>query len=166
MKDTDRFRVRSRRGTLAVALAAATFAAGCTNAETPAPVASADRQAQVAERGQSVMPFDLDRTTHHFTKTGSDATRTKETHAARRATRSPRNSAPLRAQATPDIMIAHRPRPRATSRKSAVHLRRFGAHRYVRDQAGPLVDTERDGEPLAEVPHRGQKYPGARELGT
>lgn len=28
---------------------------------------SADRQRVVADRGQAVMPFDLDRTTHHFT---------------------------------------------------------------------------------------------------
>ena len=92
MKDADRFlpprrpaaelgpllpgRVGSRRGALAVAIAAVALAAGCTNAETPAPAASADRQAQVAERGQSVMPFDLDRTTHHFTKTGSGGVQT------------------------------------------------------------------------------------------
>ena len=31
---------------------------------------TADRQAEVAERGAEVMPFDLDATTHHFTKTG------------------------------------------------------------------------------------------------
>lgn len=71
MKDTDRFRARRYRA-LAVAIVVATLAAGCTDIGTAAaPAADADRQAQVAERGQSVMPFDLDRTTHHFTKTGS-----------------------------------------------------------------------------------------------
>jgi hypothetical protein len=76
MKDTDRFRARRYRA-LAVALVVATPAAGCTdNGDTAAPTAGADRQAQVAERGQSVMPFDLDRTTHRFTKTGSGGVQT------------------------------------------------------------------------------------------
>ncbi|GIE97183.1 hypothetical protein [Paractinoplanes rishiriensis] len=41
-----------------VAVALGPLAGGCTG----------DRQAEVAERGRSVMPFDLDRTTHRFTK--------------------------------------------------------------------------------------------------
>ena len=48
---------------LAVALAVAALAAGCGDD-------AADRRAGVAERGAEVMPFDLDRTTHTFTKTG------------------------------------------------------------------------------------------------
>ncbi|MGS2616082.1 hypothetical protein ACVCAH_16395 [Micromonospora sp. LZ34] len=41
-----------------------------------APTAGADRQAQVAERGESVMPFELDRTTHHFVKTDGGGVQT------------------------------------------------------------------------------------------
>jgi hypothetical protein len=76
MTDTDRRRVR-RFGVLAVAIAAAAVSGGCADRDAaPAPAASADRQAQVAERGQSVMPFDLDRTTHQFVKTGSGGVQT------------------------------------------------------------------------------------------
>lgn len=50
------------RRIVATALAAVTLAAGgCTS--TP------DRQAEVAEKGRTVMPFDLDRTTHRFLPT-------------------------------------------------------------------------------------------------
>jgi len=76
MRDPDRTRAR-RHGMLAVGIAVVVLATGCTARGEPAtPVASADRQAQVAERGQSVMPFDLDATTHHFTKTGSGGVQT------------------------------------------------------------------------------------------
>jgi hypothetical protein len=43
--------------------------AGCTGDGRARPAASADRQAQVAERGAAVMPFNLERTTHRFAKT-------------------------------------------------------------------------------------------------
>lgn len=33
---------------------------------TPAPRTTPERQAEVAARGAEVMPFDLDRTRHHF----------------------------------------------------------------------------------------------------
>jgi hypothetical protein len=72
MTDTDRFRAGRM---LAVAIVVATLAAGCGDNGTAA-APTADRQAQVAERGQTVMPFDLDRTTHHFTKTGSGGVQT------------------------------------------------------------------------------------------
>lgn len=64
-------RPRTRRHLLlAVAAATALLSAGCANSSgTPTTRdASNDRQAQVTERGAAVMPFDLDRTTHHFTK--------------------------------------------------------------------------------------------------
>lgn len=35
-----------------------------------------DRRAEVAERGRSVMPFDLDRTTHRFTRTATGGVQT------------------------------------------------------------------------------------------
>lgn len=52
--------------------------AGCTNTgdDRVRPSSSIDRQADVAERGASVMPFDLDRTTHHFTKTDTGGIQT------------------------------------------------------------------------------------------
>jgi hypothetical protein len=37
---------------------------------------NSDRQADVAQRGSSVMPFDLDRTTHRFSKTDSGGVET------------------------------------------------------------------------------------------
>ena len=46
---------------------AVALAAGCT--PQPAGDGLAERQEAVAERGASVMPFDLERTTHHFTPT-------------------------------------------------------------------------------------------------
>jgi hypothetical protein len=62
----------SRRYVLAVVAAALTaltgMAAGCA--------ANGDRQAAVAERGEAVMPFDLDRTTHRFTKTDTGGVQT------------------------------------------------------------------------------------------
>jgi hypothetical protein len=54
--------------------------AGCGDAsDGPAPAttsASADRQEEVAEQGAAVMPFDLERTTHRFAKTGSGGIQT------------------------------------------------------------------------------------------
>ncbi len=57
-------RSHRRRYTVAAVAALATIAAGCSQSD---PIA--DQQAQAAERGAEVMPFDLDATTHHFTKT-------------------------------------------------------------------------------------------------
>lgn len=56
----------SHRGRYAVAAVAAlaTIAMGCSQSD---PIA--EQQAEVAERGAEVMPFDLDATTHSFTKT-------------------------------------------------------------------------------------------------
>jgi hypothetical protein len=51
-----------RRAALALALL---LAAACGAEESTAPT----RQDQVADRGRTVMPFDLDRTTHRFTPT-------------------------------------------------------------------------------------------------
>lgn len=63
---------RNHRGrvALAAALLLAATAVGCTN---PDPVA--DQQAQVADRGAEVMPFDLDATTHTFSNTTTVAFR-------------------------------------------------------------------------------------------
>lgn len=49
-----------------VALAVALLISGC----------GPDRQAEVAERGASVMPFDLERTTHRFEKTDDGGVQT------------------------------------------------------------------------------------------
>jgi hypothetical protein len=57
----------TRRALLLVAAATAVaLSSGC----------GADRQAEVAERGASVMPFDLERTTHQFTKTDTGGVQT------------------------------------------------------------------------------------------
>lgn len=64
-------RTRLVAAAAATAVAVAVSGAGCargTPTATPA-TASPDRQAEVAGRGASVMPFDLERTTHRFTKT-------------------------------------------------------------------------------------------------
>jgi hypothetical protein len=53
---------RPRARLTVVLLAAALAVAACGDT-------SGDRQAEVAERGAEVMPFDLDATTHRFTKT-------------------------------------------------------------------------------------------------
>lgn len=53
-----------RRYAVAAVAALATIAVGCSQSD---PIS--DQQAQVAERGAEVMPFDLDATTHRFTKT-------------------------------------------------------------------------------------------------
>jgi len=70
-------RPQTRRALL-LAAAAAALSSGCADdsaASTPKPVASS-RQAEVAERGASVMPFDLERTTHQFTKTDTGGVQT------------------------------------------------------------------------------------------
>ncbi len=53
---------------LRLAARLATVLAGVSLAVTACGNATADRQADVAERGAEVMPFDLDATTHTFTK--------------------------------------------------------------------------------------------------
>jgi hypothetical protein len=59
-----------RRTALALALAGAAVAAtaGALATALAGPPAT-DRQAEVADRGREVMPFDLDRTTHRFAET-------------------------------------------------------------------------------------------------
>jgi hypothetical protein len=60
--------VLSRTSRWSIALLAAALLTGCT----PDPArdsADRSRQAEVAERGRSVMPFDLDKTTHQFIPT-------------------------------------------------------------------------------------------------
>jgi hypothetical protein len=55
------------------ALLAATIAAGgCASSDD----ALTQRRAEVADRGAQVMPFDLDATTHTFTKTGTGGVQT------------------------------------------------------------------------------------------
>lgn len=49
--------------------------AACGDA-TPNPAPPADRQSEVASRGAEVMPFDLERTTHHFDKTADGGVQT------------------------------------------------------------------------------------------
>jgi hypothetical protein len=70
-------RPRTRRALLLVAAAAAAaVSGGCADdSSTPTPTNSS-RQAEVAERGTSVMPFDLDRTTHRFSKTDTGGVQT------------------------------------------------------------------------------------------
>lgn len=55
---------------LITALTIGALVTGCTTAEP------AERQRQVAERGTEVMPFDLERTTHTFTKRDSGGVQT------------------------------------------------------------------------------------------
>jgi len=55
---------RSRARSVAVLFAVALAVGACGDA-------TAERQAEVAERGAEVMPFDLDATTHRFTKTSA-----------------------------------------------------------------------------------------------
>jgi len=52
--------------TTALVVVSAVFVAGCGGTKTVS-----DRQAQVRARGQQVMPFDLNRTTHVFAKTAA-----------------------------------------------------------------------------------------------
>jgi hypothetical protein len=53
-----------------LALLAAVLTAACVQSD------QADRQAEVAERGAGVMPFDLDATTHHFDDRGDGLVQT------------------------------------------------------------------------------------------
>jgi hypothetical protein len=67
-------RPQARRALILAATAA--LSSGCAaETSTPTPVTSS-RQAEVAERGASVMPFDLQRTTHRFAKTDSGGVQT------------------------------------------------------------------------------------------
>jgi hypothetical protein len=67
---------RARAALLLVAAAAAVaLGSGCADDSSPA-TATASRQAEVAERGAAVMPFDLDHTTHQFTKTDTGGVQT------------------------------------------------------------------------------------------
>ncbi|MEU4620658.1 hypothetical protein AB0G04_11865 [Actinoplanes sp. NPDC023801] len=63
---------RNRRPHLLLAAATSAIAllTGCTG-DRPA-----DRQAEIAARGSSVMPFDLERTTHRFAKADTGGTQT------------------------------------------------------------------------------------------
>ncbi len=60
---------------VAAAVALTSSCADDSPTSTPTP-ATSNRQAGVAERGASVMPFDLERTTHRFTKTGDGGVQT------------------------------------------------------------------------------------------
>lgn len=57
-------RERSNRLVMATVLVLAAIGAGCSSNDS-----LAEQQAEVADRGAEVMPFDLDATTHVFTKT-------------------------------------------------------------------------------------------------
>lgn len=64
---------------LVAAGTAAALSSGCADgptASTPTTPATSSRQAEVAERGESVMPFDLERTTHQFTKSDTGGVQT------------------------------------------------------------------------------------------
>ena len=77
MNPDDRHRFRRVAGLVAAAATAAlTFACTGDTAEPAGPAPGASRQDEVAERGRSVMPFDLDRTTHRFAKTDSGGVQT------------------------------------------------------------------------------------------
>ncbi|MBQ1034866.1 MULTISPECIES: hypothetical protein [Micromonospora] len=70
-------RPRAHRALLLAVVAATALSGGCADDPAPStPTASSSRQADVAERGASVMPFDLDRTTHRFTKTDTGGVQT------------------------------------------------------------------------------------------
>lgn len=83
MTDSDPAVTRGRLWALrcvALLTAAAIIAtgAGCTDTGggRARPAASTDRQAQVAERGAAVMPFNLERTTHRFAQTDTGGVQT------------------------------------------------------------------------------------------
>ncbi|MEU7799906.1 hypothetical protein AB0B10_11590 [Micromonospora arborensis] len=63
---------------LLTAVAVAALTGGCADDSTPSTTTTttSSRQADVAERGASVMPFDLDRTTHRFTRTDTGGVQT------------------------------------------------------------------------------------------
>ncbi|MEU8110607.1 hypothetical protein [Micromonospora sp. NPDC048947] len=69
---------RPHRTLLLAALAVAALSSGCADDSTPTtPTATtSDRQADVAKLGASVMPFDLERTTHRFTRTDTGGVQT------------------------------------------------------------------------------------------
>jgi hypothetical protein len=67
---------RRARHLAAAAVAATVLVTGCAAAADEPPAVSADRRAQVAERGASVMPFDLERTTHRFAKQANGGVQT------------------------------------------------------------------------------------------
>jgi hypothetical protein len=70
---------RPRRSLFLVAVTAVAVAlsSGCAaDSSTSTAAATSGRQAEVAERGASVMPFDLERTTHQFTKTDTGGVQT------------------------------------------------------------------------------------------
>jgi hypothetical protein len=77
MNRSDRPRTLPYAALLAVATMAA-LSAGCAGArdEQTQPTGATDRQTKVAERGASVMPFDLERTTHRFSKTETGGVQT------------------------------------------------------------------------------------------
>ncbi|GAA3390429.1 hypothetical protein GCM10020369_44340 [Cryptosporangium minutisporangium] len=61
---------------LSTAVGVGLLAGGCTSDSTKPEPSASTRQGEIAERGASVMPFDLDRTTHRFVKTGSGGVQT------------------------------------------------------------------------------------------
>lgn len=73
-------RSAARRALLLVAAAATVLSSGCADGappSTPTPTTvSSSRQAEIAQKGASVMPFDLERTTHRFTKTDTGGVQT------------------------------------------------------------------------------------------
>ncbi|WP_433796217.1 hypothetical protein [Actinoplanes sp. CA-252034] len=65
------------RRILALAATAGLLLVGCAEDVAPvAPAATASRQAEIAARGASVMPFDLERTTHRFTRNDTGGVQT------------------------------------------------------------------------------------------
>ncbi|KOX15241.1 hypothetical protein ADK67_41995 [Saccharothrix sp. NRRL B-16348] len=52
------------------------MSSGCTDSSTSIGSSSSSREAEVAERGASVMPFDLERTTHRFSKADTGGVQT------------------------------------------------------------------------------------------
>ncbi|MET8258474.1 hypothetical protein [Micromonospora sp. NPDC005205] len=71
-------RPRPHRALLLAAIAAAALIGGCADDSAPSTptTTTSERQADVAERGASVMPFDLERTTHRFTTTDTGGVQT------------------------------------------------------------------------------------------
>ncbi|MER7590835.1 hypothetical protein ABTW72_25185 [Micromonospora sp. NPDC127501] len=69
---------RPHRALLLAAVAVAALNGGCAGNSAPSTptTTTSDRQADVAERGASVMPFDLERTTHRFTRTDTGGVQT------------------------------------------------------------------------------------------
>ncbi|MEU4769463.1 hypothetical protein AB0H12_40145 [Actinosynnema sp. NPDC023794] len=61
---------------LLLVAAVAALSSGCADDSSTSTPTTSGRQAGVAERGASVMPFDLERTTHRFTKTDTGGVQT------------------------------------------------------------------------------------------